>query len=124
MVTDLYDFGGPYPDGNYNLIAIDQRTRYLLVEVVFSTGFKQTKEKLKKTFAYLGIRQTMDHRSIQSNLRILQKKKDLYIIELQKITLGLMGRWRNLCRPLTKQNKFPTFKGSQDQIKTWLSRIC
>ena len=26
-----------------------------MVEVVSSTGFKQTKEKLKKTFAYLGI---------------------------------------------------------------------
>ena len=22
------DFGGPYPDGHYNLVAIDQRTRY------------------------------------------------------------------------------------------------
>ena len=29
--------------------------RYPVVEVVSSTGFKQTKEKLKKTFAYLGI---------------------------------------------------------------------
>ena len=49
------DFGGPYPYGHYNLVAIDQRTRYPVVEVVSSTGFKQTKEKLKKTFAYLGI---------------------------------------------------------------------
>ena len=49
------DFGGPYPDGHYNLVAIDQRTRYPVVEAVSSTGFKQTKEKLKKTFAYLGI---------------------------------------------------------------------
>ena len=49
------DFGGPYPDGHYNLVAIDQRTWYPVVEAVSSTGFKQTKEKLKKTFAYLGI---------------------------------------------------------------------
>ena len=49
------DFGGRYPDGHYNLVAIDQRTRYPVVEVVSSTGFKQAKEKLKKTFAYLGI---------------------------------------------------------------------
>ena len=27
------DFGGPYPDGHYNLVAIDQRTRYPVVEV-------------------------------------------------------------------------------------------
>ena len=47
--------GGPYPDGHYNLVAIDQRTRYPVAEVVSSTGFKQTKKKLKNTFAYLGI---------------------------------------------------------------------
>jgi len=41
------DIGGPYPDGHYNLVAIDQRTRYPVVEVVSSTGLKQTKEKLK-----------------------------------------------------------------------------
>ncbi|KAL9953640.1 hypothetical protein ACROYT_G041090 [Oculina patagonica] len=29
------DVGGPYPDGHYNLVAIDQRTRYPEVEVVF-----------------------------------------------------------------------------------------
>ena len=40
------DFGGPYPDGHNNLVAIHQRTRYPVVEVVSSTGFKQTKEKL------------------------------------------------------------------------------
>ena len=57
------DFGGPYPDGHYNLVAIDQRTRYSVAEVVSSTGFKQTKEKLKNTFAYLGIprRLTLDN---------------------------------------------------------------
>ena len=36
-------------------MVLDQRTRHPVVEVVSSTGFKQTKEKLKKTFAYLGI---------------------------------------------------------------------
>ena len=38
------DFGGPYPDAHYNLVAIDQGTQYPVVEVVSSTGFKQTKE--------------------------------------------------------------------------------
>ena len=49
------DFGGPYPDGHYNLVAVDQRTRYPVVGAVASTGFKQIEEKLKKTFAYFGI---------------------------------------------------------------------
>ena len=48
------DFGGPYPDGHYNLIVIDKRTKYPEVEVVSSTGIKQTKEKLKKIFATHG----------------------------------------------------------------------
>ena len=49
------DFGGPYPDGHYNLVAIDQRTRYPEVEVVSSTAVKPTKEKLKKMFAHHGV---------------------------------------------------------------------
>lgn len=48
------DFGGPYPDGHYNLVVIDKRTRYPEVEVVYSTGIKATKEKLKKIFATHG----------------------------------------------------------------------
>jgi len=49
------DFGGLYPDGHYNLVAIDQRTRYPEVEVVSSTAVKPTKEKLKKMFAHHGV---------------------------------------------------------------------
>ena len=31
------DFGGPYPDGHYNLVIMDKRSRYPEVEVVYST---------------------------------------------------------------------------------------
>ena len=48
------DFGGPYPDGHYNLVIIDKRTTYPEVEVVYSTAMKSTKEKLKKIFAAYG----------------------------------------------------------------------
>ena len=48
------DFGGPYPDGHYNLVIIDKRTRYPEVEVVYSTAMKSTKEKFKKVFATYG----------------------------------------------------------------------
>ena len=48
------DFGGPCPDGHYNLVVIDKRTRYPEVEVVYSTGIKPTKEKPKKIFATHG----------------------------------------------------------------------
>jgi hypothetical protein len=45
------DFGEPYPDGHYNLVVIDKRTRYLEVEKLHTTACKQTKGKLKKIFA-------------------------------------------------------------------------
>ena len=48
------EFGGPYPDGHYNLVVIDKRTRYPEVEVVYSTRIKPTKEKRKKIFATHG----------------------------------------------------------------------
>ena len=122
------DFGGPYPDGHYNLVAIDHRTRYPVVEVVSSTGFKQTKKKLKKTFAYLGIprRVTPDNGPPfnSEQFKDFAKKEGFVHNRVTQITLELMGRWRDLCRPLTKQNKLPICKGNQDQTETWLSRIC
>ena len=45
--TVSIDNGGPYPDGHYNLVLIDKRTRYPVVEVVPSTNFKVNKERLK-----------------------------------------------------------------------------
>ena len=38
------DFGGQCPDGHYDLVVIDNRTRYLEVEVVYSTRIKPTNE--------------------------------------------------------------------------------
>lgn len=43
------DFGGPHPDGNYNLGVIDKRTRYPEVVRVSSTACKPTTDKLKKS---------------------------------------------------------------------------
>ena len=48
------DFGGPYPDGHYNLVAIDRRTRYPEVATVYSTACRSTTEKLKVMFATHG----------------------------------------------------------------------
>ncbi|XP_038062363.1 uncharacterized protein K02A2.6-like [Patiria miniata] len=48
------DFGGPYPDGHYNLVAVDKRTRYPEVKTTHSTAFKPTMEKLKEMFAAHG----------------------------------------------------------------------
>ena len=46
-VTVSIDHGGPYPDGHYNLVLIDKRTRYPVVESVPSTHFQTNKERLK-----------------------------------------------------------------------------
>jgi hypothetical protein len=55
------DFGGPYPDGHYNLVAIYKRTRYLEVARTTSTSFHKTKEKLKTIFASHGIWRSTPH---------------------------------------------------------------
>ena len=52
--TVAMDFRGPYPDGHYNLVMIDKRSRYPIVEETTSTNFKQTKRALKGIFATYG----------------------------------------------------------------------
>lgn len=52
--TVAADFGGPYPDGHYNLVVIDKRTRYPEVEETRSTAFQPTREKMSKIFSTHG----------------------------------------------------------------------
>ncbi|XP_064622622.1 uncharacterized protein K02A2.6-like [Lineus longissimus] len=54
------DFGGPYPDGHYNLVVIDKRSRYPEAEKVASTSAKPTIEKLRKMFATHGVPRQLD----------------------------------------------------------------
>ena len=51
--TVSVDHTGPYPDGHYNLVVIDKRTRCPVVETVPSTNFQVKKEKLKRTLERL-----------------------------------------------------------------------
>ena len=52
--TVSIDHGGPSPDGHYNLIWIDKRTRYPVEESVPSTKFQTNKERLKHIFITYG----------------------------------------------------------------------
>ena len=45
------DVCGSFPDGHFNLVIINKRTRYLVVERASSTSFQMNKEKLKHMFA-------------------------------------------------------------------------
>ena len=56
----VIDFGGPYPDGHYNLVAIDKRTRYPEVKVTYMTAFKPAQAKLKHMFAHHSTSQCVD----------------------------------------------------------------
>ena len=58
--------GGPYPDRHYNLVLIEKRTRYPVVESVPSTDFQTNKERLKHIFATYGT-----PRRIESDNRII-----------------------------------------------------
>ena len=58
--TVAVDFGGPYPDGHYNLVAIDKQTRYPEVQSTHSTAFRPTRRKLKTMFATHGTPQRLE----------------------------------------------------------------
>lgn len=49
------DFGGPYPDGHYNLVVVDKRTRFPEVEQTHSTAAKPTIKLLRKIMTNYGI---------------------------------------------------------------------
>ena len=74
------DFGGPYPDGHYNLVAVDKRTRYPEVKTTHSTAFKPTMEKLKEIFATHGTPRRLESDngppSIPKNSQNSPSKKD------------------------------------------------
>ncbi|XP_053380042.1 uncharacterized protein LOC128548702 [Mercenaria mercenaria] len=54
------DFGGPYPDGHYNLVIIDKRTRYPVVEQTRSTSSRVTCEKSRGIFATYGVPERLE----------------------------------------------------------------
>ena len=54
------DFGGPYPDGHYNLVVIDKRTRFPVVEQTTSTSCRVTCDRLRKIFATHGIPERLE----------------------------------------------------------------
>ena len=73
------DHGGKYPDGHYNLVLIDRRTRYPVVEAVPSTNFKVNKERLKHIFATYGT-----PKRIESDNRPPFSSKDFQEFALEK----------------------------------------
>jgi hypothetical protein len=58
--TVAVDYGGPYPDGHYNLVMVDKRSRYPVVAEVPSTRFEATQEKMKGIFATYGTPRTIE----------------------------------------------------------------
>lgn len=58
--TVSVDFGGPYPDGHYNLLVIDKRTRFPVVEQTTSTSCRITCDRLRKIFATHGIPERLE----------------------------------------------------------------
>ena len=58
-ITVEVDFCGPFPNGRYALVVIDQYSRYPEVEFTTTTSFEATRKKLKKIFAIHGVPQTL-----------------------------------------------------------------
>ena len=54
------DFGGPYPDGHYNLVVIGKRTRFQVVEQTTSTSCWTTCDRMRQIFAMHGIPERLE----------------------------------------------------------------
>ena len=50
----------PYPDGLYNLVVIDKRTRFPIVEQTTSTSCRATCDRLRKIFATHGVPERLE----------------------------------------------------------------
>ena len=72
-------------DGYYNLVLIDKRTRYPVVESVSSTDFQTNKDRLKHIFATYGTPRRIESDngpcSVLKSLLNSQCKKDFSTIE-------------------------------------------
>ena len=54
-MTELPDFSGPYPSGEYCLIVVDDYSRYPVVELVSTTSATAVIPSLDKIFSMFGI---------------------------------------------------------------------
>ena len=122
------DFGGPYPDGHYNLVAVDKRTRYPEVEVVSSTLFEPTKAKLKQMFGHHGIPQ----RNNSDNEPPFNSKEFSHFADQEGfIHHGITpehpranGEAERFMQLLNKLNKLPIYKARANWGDKWQYKIC
>ena len=121
-------FGGPYPDGHYNLVVVDRRTRYPEVEVVSLKAFKPTKEKLKKMFAHHGI----PRRVYSDNGPPLNSKKFSDFAEKEGFQHHRVtplhsksnGQVERFMQVLNKLSKLPICRERRDLIDTLQFKTC
>ena len=92
------DLGEAYPDGHYNLVAIDHRSRYPEVKTVSN---QPSKEKLKKMFAHHSIpKQIFTHNGPPFNSKEFPdfaQEEGLYTTNSLLDTLEPMDMWEGLC---------------------------
>ena len=97
--TVSVDFCGPFPDGHYNLVVIDKRTRYPEVEQVYSISFRSTARKLRKIISTHGVPRRLESDSgppNQNRSKTLPKKWGSNIKKLHHIILEPMEKLRVL----------------------------
>lgn len=65
------DFTGPLPNRKYVFIAVDEYSRYPVIEIVNSTSFSQLKPVLENLFATFGFPESLkfDHLLMVLNLQ-------------------------------------------------------
>ena len=95
--TVFEDFGRPYPGRHCNLVIIDKRTRYPVVERVSSTSFQINKERLKHVFVIYGT-----PRRVESCNRAPFNSNTT---KQHRYTPEPMGKLNDLCKSLTRPDE-------------------
>ena len=106
------DFSGPYPDGHYNLVAIDKRTRYPEVARTHSTAFQPTKEKLKAIFITHGTPRQLesDNGPPFNSIEFAEFAKREGFHHFTPEHARANGEAESFMKLLNKQNRLPTSK--------------
>ncbi|CAG2202522.1 unnamed protein product [Mytilus edulis] len=120
------DYGGPYPDGHYNLVVIDKRTRYPVVEQTKTTTTRATIEKLRGIFSTHGIPEkieTDNGSSFSSNeFSNFATEMGFYHHKITPLHPRANGEAENFMKLLNKTEQIAHMKGnhSNDAIQDML----
>ncbi|KAK9709353.1 Integrase core domain [Popillia japonica] len=118
------DFAGPFPNGKYIFIAVDEYSRFPIAEVVNSTSFEHIQPILEKTFALMGIPKVLlSDNGPPFNGIAIKEFLDTYGVKHRKIT-PYWPEANGITERFVKTLKKSLICSQLDNVKLKKSLIC